>query len=127
MTCRGPPLRCCLELVQRGGELRKTAAHAWQELEPLGGELHAPAPAREQRHLQVLLQAADVLADRGRRYVQCISGLTEIEPRGHGLEDPQGVQRQAVGGGWHVKFSLIEQQTLRLLLSRRQERLRASG
>jgi hypothetical protein len=115
------------DLLQGPCQLAEPAAHARQELQALGRELHAPAAAHEQRRLQVVLEARDVLADGRRRHVQRLGRLAEIEARGDGLEDPQSVQGQAVRGARHVKFPLIESQTLRLLPGRSQRRFASRG
>jgi hypothetical protein len=92
-----------LQVLHRGLELVEAATHAGQQLLALGREFYSPAGALEELHLKVVLQRFHLLADRRRRHVQGLGGVGERQSRGHGLEDTQGIERQAGIGGGHVR------------------------
>ena len=92
------------EVLHRGLELVEPAPHAGQQLLPFGGELDAPAGTLEQLYLQVVLERLDLLADGRRGHVQRLGGVRERQARSHGLENAQGIERQAGVGGGHVSF-----------------------
>ena len=78
-----------LEVLHRGFELVEPAAHAGQQLLPLGREFDAPPGTLEQLHLQVVLERLDLLADGRRRHVQRLGRVRKRQPRRHRFEDSQ--------------------------------------
>jgi hypothetical protein len=64
-----------LQVLHRGLELVQPAAHAGQQLLPLGCELDAPPGPLEQLHLQVVLEGFDLLAHGRRGDVQGLRGI----------------------------------------------------
>src|SRR5258708_28555132 len=104
-----------VDLLQGGFELFEAGPHGGQQFEAFVGDFHPPAVAPKQRHLDIRLQRLDLLADGCGRDIERIGSGREIQVRGHRLEYPQGSQWQSVVGGWHLKFSLTDCQTLRLL------------
>jgi hypothetical protein len=104
-----------LDLLQGGFELFETCPHGGQQFEALVRDFHAPAVAPKKRDLNVPFQGLDLLTDGGGRDIERIGGGGEAQVSGHGLEYPQGSQRQSVIGGRHFKSSLTACQTLHLL------------
>ena len=93
-----------LEVLHRRFELIEPAPDARQQLLPFGGEFDTPSGPLEQLHLQVVLERLDLLAHGRRRHVQRFGRIRERQPRGHGFEDSQRIERQAGVGGGHVSF-----------------------
>jgi hypothetical protein len=61
------------------------------------GELKAPWQAHEQRHAQVRLEEAHLVADRGLGDVQLVGGAGEAELAGRHLEHAQGIEGRQHG------------------------------
>ena len=57
----------------------------------LAGQLHGAVRAREQPDLQAILEAANLLADRGLRQVQLLGGARKAQMARRGFEGNQRV------------------------------------
>src|ERR1700677_4983129 len=93
-----------LERVYSRFERVETCAHGRQQFDAFLGDLHAAAVAAKQGHLNVSLQALDLLADRRRRDVERLGGRGEIQMRGHSLEHAQGSERHSTIRSRHQGF-----------------------
>src|SRR4029077_138610 len=76
------------QLEHRAFELRDDAARLLEEAGAFGGELDAPAAAREQGYAEALLERADGARQRRLRNVQRLGGAAEVQPLGHRHEIP---------------------------------------
>ena len=82
-------------------ELRHRAAHALEAGmqagidQPAGiGQFDRAGAAVKQRQAELLLQRADLVAERGGRHVQFVGGLGEAQMAGDRLEGAQRIERR---------------------------------
>ena len=87
--------------IHGAAQLLEPAADAGQQLGTLLGERDRPGVAAEQRHADVGLERLHLRADGRGRDAEFARRRREAQVRCDGLEDPQGVQRQTVGGSFH--------------------------
>ena len=87
--------------VARAVELRHRAAHAFEAGmqagidQPAGiGQLDRAGAAVKQRQAELLLQRADLVAERGGRDVQFVGRLGEAQMAGDRLEGAQRIERR---------------------------------
>jgi len=78
--------------VDGGGEGIEPLAHLGQHGPPLGGQFDGARQPVKQGKAEVVLEAADLVADGGRRHRQLFAGQFEAQVAGGGLEGAQGVQ-----------------------------------
>ena len=86
---------------RRAIELPDRVAHALEARmqaridQPAGvGQLDRAGAAVEQREAELLLQRADLVAERGRRHVQLLGRLGEAQVAGDRLEGAQRIERR---------------------------------
>ena len=82
-------------------------AHLRQHGATFARQLERPCQAVEQGKPQVLLEAANLVTDRGWRHRQLVAGILETQMTSGGLEGTQGVQRRQAVGHMAEIFSRI--------------------
>ena len=80
------------------GQFVEAAAHARQQLRTLLRQRDGARMAPEQGHPDVRLERLDLRADGSGRHAEFLGGGGEAQVRGDGLEDAQGVERDATRG-----------------------------
>jgi hypothetical protein len=86
----------------RTAQLVEAAPDTRQQFCTLLCERHGARVTPEQWYADVRLERLDLRADGGRRHAELLRCGRKAEVGGDGLEDPQGVQRDAVGRGCHA-------------------------
>ena len=85
---RARPAQPCGRLTQ----ILERRPHGRQVVFPLAGQFHRTNAAQEQLHPKLILQLADLVADRGLRHMQFIGSPGKAEMPRRGFKRPKPVQ-----------------------------------